>query len=240
MINLKNLNKGLKWIIIPLVALAALGVVVLFFMQSQEITIKEDMYQYFSGIRFDYLEKTILAKDTERTLLKNNGTETPLDSTPLYYAKKDRLILPSPMTYMNPATNKLARMDYFTEIYSGGGLVHAQRGTNSFPIAGGFAFDGKDTYLFLEPMKVMIKNEETIVNPLSYVTVTYNREVNLYLYGEENFVHMPLPSMGFTAVAHTGYSINLNTDILVREDGSEQLIFNKPELLTPLEKVLSN
>lgn len=236
---MKNLHKGIQWIVIPVLGMIALAVVVVFFNGSQEITIKEDMYQYFSGVRFDYTEKTVLSRQTEGTVLVNKGMEAPLDSTPLYYANKDRLILPSAMTYINPSNTRLSKLDYFTEVYSGGGLVRAQRGRRSLAIPGGFAFDGKDTYLFLESMTVMVKNEEIRIKPLSYATVTYNREVNLYLFGEGKFVSMPLPALGFTARSDEGYSINLNTDILIRQDGTEQLIFNKPELLKPMEDVTS-
>lgn len=238
--KVKRISTIFKWIAVPVVALLALGAVILFFKQSQKITINEDMYQYFSGVRIDYIAKSILTKEEEGVLLENNGIKAPLDSTPIFYAKKDRLFLPIVMTYYSPVIGKLAKLDYFTEIYTGAGIVKIQRGKENIDITSGFAFDGRDTYVFLEPMTVILDNEAIRIMPLSYATVTYNQEVNLYIYGEERFITMALPPMGFTAESDSGYIINLNTDILIGTDGREQLIFNKPELLTPIDEVLNN
>ena len=228
-------NRSLvKWLVVPAIVLLALAAAVFYFIRSQDIQINEDLYQYVSGIRFDYHGKTTITKNDAGVQLANNKNTVEMDSTPLYCANKDRVFLPVAMLYMNGAQKQLARLDYFTEIYIGGGLVKAQRGKTNLPLDGGFAFDGQDTYLFLEPVTLLIEGEMTEVPPLSYAVVTYNRQIELYLYGKDRYLSAPIDAAGMIATTRSGYRINLNSDIFIHADGVEQLLFNKPELLPPL------
>ena len=50
---------------------------------------------------------------------------------------------------------------------------------------GGIIYDGKDTYLFLEPVKLTVDGEVTDLPALSMIHATYGNAIEIYPYGYE-------------------------------------------------------
>ena len=72
---------------------------------KEKITIDDDMYQYLSGIKYEYKGTTEIIDDNDDITLTNKNNDVNLDSTPIYYKNKDRILLPNSMSIVFPKSN---------------------------------------------------------------------------------------------------------------------------------------
>ena len=70
------------------------------------------------------------------------------------------------------------------ELVEGGGY-RIKDGSTSVVVPGGIIYDGKDIYLFLEPVKLTVDGEVTDLPALSMIHATYGNAIEIYPYGYE-------------------------------------------------------
>ena len=77
-----------------------------------------DLYQYFSGIKFEYTGELSFKKNGEIVSMKYKDIEVEVDSTPIYFSNiENEMIIPLTMGYYIPRlTNKNYKLTGFTKI----------------------------------------------------------------------------------------------------------------------------
>lgn len=95
-------------------------------------------------------------------------------------------------------------------------------------------FDGKDTYLFLEPMTVSVNGRTLQLPALSYVEAVYGGYVMVFNY-ETKDCFVELSDGSGTAQPPSGdYEISLLGDSMTMHDGSRSLLATEPSLFDPV------
>lgn len=234
MLKLKILKtKFSKWeyvivfVSIILVFIIAIAFIIYNLNQTKFFTIKGESYQYYFGQKFIYPDNSKLEiTDDNETILNMNNQDSYLDSTPIFYSEEDAILLPKTMVYMNMNKNYAQSVTYFSEIIKKDNNLILHKNKNNVNINGGFLFDGSDIYVFLEPFTAKIGTEQVTIEPFSFAEVLYNQSISIYLKDKDQYIMMDYNQMDFIVKAKSGYSINLNTDVLINSDGSEELLFS--------------
>lgn len=212
-----------------------IALVVINLNQTKIFTIKEDTYQYYFGQKFSFPanSKLVITEDNE-TILKFDNQNSCLDATPIFFTSKNGIILPKTVEYVNVNNNQIKSVSFFSEVLKTQENISIHKNGSKVNINSGFLFDGNDIYIFLEPFTAKIGNEEINIEPFSYAEILYNQAISIYLKDKDEYIMTDYNGEDFMAKAKSGYSINLNTDVLINSDGTEQLLFSKPELLKPI------
>jgi hypothetical protein len=232
----RRLNKDRLLIIaIVLICAGLLSAVAVYIFFLDNRLIKEDLYLYDIGFRFDYPGPSRIQKTDEGMVLKNNGKELLLQTSPLFYKEEERIFLPTVMVACLPSERKFGRVDYFTEVYRDQDGIYAQLGWQSIPLGKGFLHDGKDLYIFLDNTTVKWQDKVVRLKPFSYAIVVYNQRLEIYSAKGGECVLEDTGACKVVAEAESGYRIDLGTDILYRADGNEQMLFAQPSTLKELK-----
>jgi len=121
-----------------------------------------------------------------------------------------------------------------TRIYEKDGQYYVSNNGDEVKVSDFFLFDGRDTYVFFEPITINWLNNSLELSPFSYITVKYNQSIQVYDRSTMKFSNIETGSCNVTAKMRCNARINLSTDILQREDGQEQMLFIQPNLLEDL------
>lgn len=198
---------------------------------------KYELYQYFSGIRYEYKGELTLRKNGEITKLKYKDIEIEVDSTPIYFKNIDNeMLIPQNMGFYTPRLmNKNYKLPYFSILT----IEKNENDTNAFLKYRGekkfleksFLYDGRDLYIFLYKTKVIIDEEEIILSPLSYITVSYQDEI--FYYNKDKDEARTIETHNQDVIANIdGYKINLSTDMIIYDNNSKLLIKNIDNMKT--------
>lgn len=238
----KKERKITKWPLIVIsfaIVLIVLGFVISFREKLDKVTLTEEsFYQYFSGKKYEYEGMLHLKKDGSITNLSFDGKDysVTLDSTPIYYKNKKKVMFAENMMVVYPKANIAQyKVNYFTTIFQNENRITVKDGTLQKDLTEAFLYDGKDLYFFLEPVTLQIGSETYSLSPFSYVVCEYGSKVSLYQYDEDKMTEVSITSEP-VQVQKDGYTINLSMDS-VSLDGMNQsrLLFKKIELLNNLE-----
>lgn len=227
-INRRRLTAAAVLAALALLVAAALA----FYTGTVTRTVKSGLALYELGQRTDYPGPSRLRRKEGRTVLTSGGAASDLDSAPLYYAGEERLLLPETMLAV-PSQDRLGKLEYFTELSAGETGYAAVRGPARTELPGGFLYDGRDRYLFLEAVTVRWGEKAVELAPLSWVQVRYNRRVEYYDRAADVCRVEETGKCTVTADA-AGYSVDLGADLLTWADGRQLLLFQEPELLPAL------
>jgi hypothetical protein len=231
-------------VLIIAVALIGVALLLLYLRGLRIYTFDVNTYHYDVGVQFRHEAfKTRIVRGKNQNILEDQVTTPenpfPIDSLPVFFENQHRFILPENMSAVIPAVSKVGRVEYFsmvTENAEGDGYV-IRAGKTETEIDSGFLFDGKSTYVFLEPADIVWgdgKDEQVHIEAMSFMVVIYNVRIEIYPRDEEEGM---LIDTGMARVmAHmNGYSVDLSKDILYWQ-GQEMLLFSNPAVLNPLGK----
>lgn len=188
-----------------------------------------DLYQYFSGIKFEYTGELSFKSTGEIVNLKYKDIEVEVDSTPIYFSKIDNeMIIPLTMAYYIPrletATYKLpgfTKIGVNPEKYSAY-LINDEKKTE---LETSFLYDGTDLYVFLFETPIVINGQKIVLSPLSYVSVVYGGDV-IY-YDKATDTYKEILSVNTDVVAEVGlYKLNLSTDMIMYKNTNRLLVKN--------------
>lgn len=234
----RKLSKKERLVLLIPAAAAAVAVLIVFLLNrdAMRLTLEGSPIQYYGGGGFPIAEGTVLRRTAEDvTLLNSQGSERELTSLPIYYQDRQIVTLPQTMAYYAPRSGTMGGLSYFTEIrFQTNGSLQAERDGKSANMEKGFLFDGKDFYLFLEPVELTFNGYQMELPAMSYVEAIYNGDIMVFNYETKEFF-MEAPKTTVLASAGGGdYEVSLLGDSLTTRDGSKTLLFTRPEIMQPV------
>lgn len=173
-------------LIIPIALMIVLFIAFLIYYKvsisnNYHIDTEEKVYQYFYDKKYEY--NAIVSKNKKDVIIDFNPQEIKinLDSTPIYYQKKDIVILPKDMSVIMPTLNCA---EYLTPGYSyityKDGIYNLTTNRYNKKLNHYFLYDGSDLYFFIEPVTLTVNEEEIILSPFSYIIAKYNKYISYY------------------------------------------------------------
>ncbi|MBT1175855.1 hypothetical protein JS530_10165 [Bifidobacterium sp. LC6] len=222
-------------VILLILVIAALAVwpTYRFMHRKETLVLDQQMTQVVSGVDNVYAQGTRLVKEDSGVVV--SGSERQLGQYPLYAAKgKQRMVLPASYEVVFPLDDsKLARVNYFTEIFRRDNAYFAQANGKEAALGNAFLFDGENTYVFLEKTTLMWRNGQAELGPMSYVTVGYGQD--MIYYDATSGDSKKINSAGeVKALLNNDVTVHLDTDTLERR-GQQQLLYGDPSKLALLQ-----
>jgi len=224
-------------IIIPATAaVIAAAAVMLLVDKGGTHTINSDLYQHYAGSKHVISGGIELEKDEDgTTVLTHNSEKQTLSDLPLYYEDRSGIVLPQAMVYYAPREDLRAQIQAFTDVNcDSNGSVIISLADKSQVIPAGFLHNGKDYYLFLEPVTVSFNSYSFDLPALSYVEAVYGSEVIVFNYEtEETFIESAQGEV--TAKISSGdYTVYMLNDSIERHDGMKTLLYPNANILEPI------
>lgn len=218
-------------------AVAAVVIINLFFNRKlMSYELKGSPCQYYGGSVYRMEEGAALLRTSEgKTMVKDSGGRRTANDLPVYYEDRNELTLTQDMVYYAPRSGTHGRLGYFSEVYQfANGRVTVRRNGEELNLESGFLYNGKDLYIFLEPVILSFNGYEMTLPPLSYVEAVYTGNIMVFNYGTKEFFMEP-PQGSVTARIETGdYEVSLLGDSMTDYGGRRTLLFGRPELLDPV------
>lgn len=179
----------------------------------------------FSGklrLRYDQDENASTLSQGERSLR--------LLGTPVYSLDEDMLVLTRQMSYTNFQVGRIRRLNYFGRAYYENGSAWLSRdGKKRSEVGAGYLYDGKHTFVFLEPMELRAGAEKIALSPLSFVTTGAQ---GFYYYDQESETERYVTGKDaklYAAAANGTYTINLSNSTVELANGKSFLLIPNPE-----------
>jgi hypothetical protein len=228
---------GKKERILSLAVAASLLAVVfaagIYIMNKDTLVLKQNLRVSMMGDTMDFTGKSRLVYDKTSgdVTLKNGNRSLILQGVPVYLKDEDAFIFSRQMIYTNYQTSVLARLNHFARISKNGEIFLAGTGGRKVrELNGGYFFDGKNVYLFLDPVTVSWGDESMELEPMSYLTV-FNRQ-GFYYYSYKDGTSDFVESGDRIVAARSdkgGYTLNMSNDIVDLDIGKSLLLAPDPE-----------
>ena len=223
-------------LIILLPAIAAVIAVALMLRTGREltsVTLVGEPVQYYGGGTFPIQTGATLRCATEdQTMLVTQSGERELDSLPIYYKDRTAVTLPKDMVACSVLDASYARVDRLSELaLDDHGIVTVLNGDKSAVLGAGILYDGKDFYLFLEPVVVEFNNYRFDLPAFSYVEAAYSGDVMVFDYGKKEFLYEAPRGEATATIVSTDTVVSLLGDSMTGADGGRELLFTRPDLL---------
>ena len=204
---------------------------------KEKITIDDDMYQYLSGIKYEYKGTTEIIDDNDDITLTNKNNDVNLDSIPIYYKNKDRILIPNSMSIVFPKSNyivnrirKLSYINYNEELNE----CDYEKDDFSTNVSSGFLYDGEDLYVLLSDSILNVNGESINISPLSYIIANYNNNIIVYDRGNDEYKEIELVDNN-AYITTNNYTINILYDSFVY-DQKEQLLIKNVDILKYIDQ----
>lgn len=148
---------------------------------SYHVDTEEKVYQYFSSKKYEYT--AIVSKNKKDVIVdfKPQDIKVNLDSTPIYYQKKNIVIFPKDMSVVMPT---ISCAEYLSKGYSyityENGIFNLTTDKYNDRLNHYFLYDGKNLYFFIENVTLTINKEKIKLSPFSYVVEKENDYITYY------------------------------------------------------------
>ena len=237
---MKNMWKS-KWIAggIAAIAMALLVSGVFLFLRSgRQISVKHVFYVENGETVSSEGKSWRLTFDQKKgTTLKGAGIRKNLtdDGTLIYYEYENKVLLPQTDCLQYAAGDKIYRLEYFTTVELTDDGYKIKDGASSVTVQNGIIYDGKDTYLFLEPVTLTIDGEERKLPALSMIHAVFANRMDLYPYGSDPEA-IPLYVDSDVKVSFSeGRTLMPLTDRVLMENQSWQLMSTSYKILQRID-----
>lgn len=234
--NGSRLNKRDLLLTAGIIAVAAVVIVLtLQFRKGVDtVSVSDGAYQYFGEEKLAYTGKTTLHYEDGQTTLKDSTGEHVLDNKPLY-ENDSQLILPVTYAWYDINSGWIYRLEHFSTVSLEGNQIVLKDGSKKKEGAGGFTYDGQNTYLFLERVEITVGDQAVDLPAMSYVVAQYNSSLQYYAAGSGESVVLQAEGKDQTARFGNGDVLNLGTDTLNKANGSWQLLVADPSLMDRMD-----
>ena len=233
-----RLRKRDLWFLAIPAAAAVIAVVFLLWTERDVMsyTLEGSPRQYYIGNTYSLPEGGVLRRTAQdKTVLDSAGILSEISSLPIYYGEKSALTLPQDMVFYAPRGNVEKRLPYFTEIsINEHGAVRAERDGKDRQLAPGFAYDGQNLYLFLEPVTLRFNGYRIELPAMSYVDAMTYGDIVVFNYETKQFLTEPAQGAVTVETKDGDYTLSLLGDSMTNYDKQRILLFTRPELLEPL------
>lgn len=202
-----------------------LAMMYLFFNTTNAYTLKGDAFQVVVGVELNYEEGLKFIYDETGPTYDGAELYEYLDSSPIYMVEDQYMVMPEYTIYVNPRGINYYQIPCFTEVNYESSIT-----INEVGVSGGFIFDGKNTYTFLEDMTVRVNGEDIEVGKLSTISLATNEIYSLHNTLDESIIVDAIIT-GTLEATCVDYSVDLLSDILYTSNNEKILLFDEPELL---------
>ena len=234
------LKKRIKILIICLITILLLTIGVFlvyrYFKNLNKITFdKYDLYQYFSGVKYEYKGNVTIEKGNKITSIKTSDLDINAECIPIYFQNLDnKVIFPSEMSLIFPSIrNKNYKVRYFSEISSdiseSGESTFIKIDDKDVFLTDSFFYDGDNLYFFPYTTKVIIEKKEYNLSALSYIIVNYKGEIEIYNKKDDKYIIIEEHDEDVIAYVDN-YKVNLSTDMIMYNNENRLLIKNISKL----------
>lgn len=188
---------------------------------------KEETVQYIAGEELKRSENAVYSIKDDAIIVKDGEGENSLDAVPIIHKNESRKVtLTENMMYSDPKFGDGgSRLNYFTNISIEDGLMVIEKDGKNAIVAGGYLFNGKDTYIFLEDVTLRAGANKEVIPALSVLTVRYRDEIELYNSKTQKFSYYVLNGMDSIVNVDDEYEIDLGRDVLFK-NSKEHLIYS--------------
>ena len=204
---------------------------------KEKVEVDDNLYQYLSGIKYEYKGKTSLTADNNGIILNNKNINIDMDSTPIYYSKKDKVLLSNSMSVIFPKSNfksnKLRELSYLNYDKKLNECDYS-KGKYSTNITSGFIYDGMDLYILVNKGVLYINGEEINISHMSYIIANYDNNVILYNKESDEYKDIPLNDNN-AYVTTNDFTINILYDS-VKYNNKEQLLIKNIDILKNIDE----
>ena len=202
-------NRAATVLTIAACILAAASAV--FFIRNKDtLTLKEPLTISIMGENQSFYGTTRLVydKDSKEVTLKNGDRTKLLSGIPVYKKEGGGVILSRAMTGYDDQIASLST-----------------DGKKEQQVNGGYLYDGKNGYLFLEPVTVTWEDQELSLPPLSYAAVFNKQGFYYYDAEQETGAYIVSGSAVVSATDHRDtFCLNMSNDIVDLTGGTSLLL----------------
>ncbi len=174
---------------------------------------------------------------------RNNGCvitygdekEIALAETPLYFeggSAGKKMMMPRAYAIVEPAISSTKRVDTLSTIEAGdGGSYIISREEKEREAMNFFLYDGSDSYVFFNDLELTVGDNVVKISPFTYLKATYNGSLMIFDPGASSINTYSLIGKDAYVMLKDGTQLDIVTDILIKTDGSEQMLFVQPQSL---------
>jgi len=224
-------NKKVRTFLIGIVVFVLAIIVILnLFAVKKELSSKkiknEDIYLYFGSEKFEYKGNITLDHENSITNIQFNNKDVTLFSEPIYFAKKEKIILPVAYSVVNANIGLQNKVGFYTEIVNRDGYYYLLNKDLDYKLNDHFLYDGEDMYIFIQPSTVSFQDKKIEISPLSFVNYLFNtQELYIYDYKEDKVSYYEQVTDN-VIVSNENYKINLSSDNIIYKDKEKLLMKN--------------
>lgn len=185
-------------------------------------------------VYYDY-PTTIRKQGSGCILTDKNGAEVTLAETPLYFGdgrSASKILLPRTYAIIQPAISSTKRVDNLSLITYEDGVYNISSESGEREASDFFLYDGRDTYIFFEETALTIGDATVTIAPFSYLTAVNNGSLMIFDPRSDACAVYSLIGKEAYALMRDGTKVDLGTNILIKTDGTEQMLFVNPSNLS--------
>ena len=215
-------------LIIPILLMILLFVIFFVYYQvsSREVLKDNDykFYKYVNGYKHEYDGVVTTNRKGEVVGFKGKDIKVELDSTPIYYQDKDKVILPKDMSVVMPTLSCAEYLSRGFSVVSYEDKVYKlltknyNKNLNHY-----FFYDSRDLYFFIENVVLKYNDKEINLTPFSYVVYRNNNDSLSYYDKESDKYEVIMDVSGDVTVSSNYYTIHVDEDF-INYHGSEVLL----------------
>lgn len=227
LINKKIITK----IIIGIIILVLLTILIInLFNVNKDLTSKkiknEDVYIYFGTEKFDYKGNITLDRNNNITNIKFNNKKSKLYSEPIYYSKKEKIIIPTYYNLVNTSVGLQNKIKYYTELELIDDSYYLKNDKLNYKLNNNFLYDGSDMYIFIQQSTVTFNDIKVEISPLSFVNYIFDtKELYIYNYKEDKITYYEKVDTD-VYVLNDNYKVNLSSDNIIYKNKQKLLMKN--------------
>jgi len=220
---------------VALLALPALlaGVIV---SGLDNVKIENKTYQIVKSeyVYYDY-PATARKRNNGCVLTYGDDSEIVLAETPVYYdmgGAPEKMMMPKAYAIVEPAISSTKRVDTLSTIEAGNeGIYIIRRDDKEREAVNFFLYDGGDSYVFFNDMELTVGDKKVNITPFTYLKATYNGSLTVFNPTDSSINTYSLIGRDAVVNLKDGTQLDIVTDILIKTDGSEQMLFVQPQNL---------
>lgn len=191
--------------------------------------VNETVYAPMLGQIFTWDGGTFRCEEDDWTWFQPSGGEQ-IDATgiPFYYQSSGDLFWSNTGLWYSAEDESSGKLERFSEVQRSGStssVIRTARG-GSYE-KGGFLYDNKDSYVFLETVTLEYNGQTVTLPPLSYVEVQGGSWIDVYSYGDE-----PVSEALTTdaeATFRSGVRVDMAGDQMFYQNGMLRLLYRSLE-----------
>ncbi len=196
---------------------------------------KAGTFQYVAGLKVDYREEAVYRNKEGKVEVSDRESSGQTTGAPILYEGEKKITLSNNMLLMVPKNGSgLKRVNCFTTITEQDGLSTLVKDDKKAQVYGGFLYDGKDTYIFLEKTTLKIGPKTVELDPLSYASVNYQQHVEYHNSADNKYEMIALANADVLAAAESGYTIDLGKDTIEMGQG-EAILYSAVDTVANID-----